>query len=73
MKKSLFSRDSGDDGTCSICVHGRQSNDETKVLCTKKGVVDASYHCRKYKYDPLKRVPHHAPTLPHFDKDDFSI
>ena len=73
MSKSLFSKSNDDEGSCSICMHGRPSNDGSKVLCCKKGVVDSSYHCRKYKYDPLKRVPHRTPTLPHYDSSDFSL
>jgi len=36
------------------------------MLCEKKGVVDAGYHCRRFCYDPLKRdpgVPRSAPSL----------
>lgn len=69
--KSLFSKTK--DGNCSICMHGRPANDSTKILCKKKGVVDASFCCRSYKYDPLKRVPSHAPVLPEFDKSDFEL
>ena len=25
------------------------------VLCKKHGPVDGAYHCRRFKYDPLKR------------------
>ncbi|HEX2937348.1 MAG TPA: hypothetical protein VHO66_00315 [Ruminiclostridium sp.] len=69
--KSLFSNK--DDGSCAICAHGRAANDGIKILCQKKGIVDASFCCRRYKYDPLKRVPHHAPALPKFDKSDFEL
>jgi len=71
MAKSLFSKSS--DCMCAICAYGRPANDSSKILCRKKGVVDASFHCGRYKYDPLKRVPHHAPTLPHYDSSDFKL
>ena len=32
----------------------------------------AYYACRKYRYDPLRRVPHRQ-SLPHFDPRDFSL
>ena len=42
---------------CEYCEHGKRSSDGNKVLCTKKGMVDASYHCPKFLYSPLKRIP----------------
>jgi hypothetical protein len=71
MAKSLFTENT--DCSCAICAHGRPANDGSMVLCQKKGIVDSSFCCRKYKYDPLKRVPFHAPTLPSFDSSDFTL
>ena len=31
--------------------------DEESVMCIKRGVVPAGFHCRAFKYDPLKRAP----------------
>lgn len=42
---------------CEYCDHGKRSSDGNKVLCTKKGMVDASFHCPKFLYSPLKRIP----------------
>ncbi len=42
---------------CEYCEHGKRSSDGNKVLCTKKGMVDAGYHCPKFTYSPLKRIP----------------
>ena len=42
---------------CEYCEHGNRAKDGNKVLCTKKGLVDASYHCPKFLYSPLKRIP----------------
>ena len=42
---------------CEYCEHGNRAKDGNKVLCTKKGLVDASYHCTKFLYSPLKRIP----------------
>lgn len=71
MAKSLFF--GGGERCCADCVHGRPANDTTRVLCRKKGVVDPTFRCRRYRYDPLKRVPHSSPKLPHFDSGDFSL
>lgn len=45
------------DGFCEYCSRGVRINDE-QVLCMKKGVVPPDWCCRKFDYDPLKRVPH---------------
>ena len=42
---------------CEYCEFGKRSSDGDKVLCTKKGMVDAGYHCPKFLYSPLKRIP----------------
>ena len=42
---------------CEYCSEGFVSADGKSVLCRKKGVVDKGFHCRKFSYDPLKRVP----------------
>ena len=42
---------------CEYCDFGKRSSDGDKVLCTKKGMVDASFHCPKFVYSPLKRIP----------------
>lgn len=44
---------------CSHCVHAGKIDGET-YLCAKKGIVSCDHHCRKFRYDPLKRVPHRA-------------
>ena len=42
---------------CEYCDHGKRTSDGNKVLCTKKGMVDAGFHCPKFLYSPLKRIP----------------
>ncbi len=60
--------------SCSYCQRGTAMGDE-QVLCTKYGVVSVYYSCRKFRYDPLKRIP---PKMKAFDGDkyketDFSL
>ena len=57
---------------CAYCAHGSQAADGKMILCRHRGVVSPYYACRKYKYDPLLRVPHRQ-SLPHFDPKDFSL
>lgn len=46
---------------------------ENQVLCLKKGVVPLDYSCRKYSYDPTKRIPQRPVQLDDFQAQDFSI
>lgn len=41
---------------CAYCAHGSAISD-TEVACPWKGVTAAEYHCRRFRYDPFKRVP----------------
>ena len=42
---------------CEYCDYGNRTKDGNKILCTKKGMVDSGYHCPKFLYSPLKRIP----------------
>lgn len=60
--------------SCSYCQRGTAMGDE-QVLCTKCGVVSEYSSCRKFRYDPFKRIP---PKMKAFDVDkyketDFSL
>lgn len=60
--------------SCSYCVHSTSLN-EDQILCVKKGIVNATKKCRKFEYDPCKRIPVKAKALD-FDKyneEDFSL
>ena len=45
------------------------------MICQKYGIVPAAHRCRKFRYDPLKRVPSRPKTgsFEQFDKKDFSL
>lgn len=60
---------------CIYCQHAKPSiGDDDHMVCPHKGVVTFDFSCRKYKYDPLKRIPR-RPPLPDFDYDkkDFTF
>jgi hypothetical protein len=60
--------------SCSYCAYSTKL-DDAQALCVKKGVVDLYGKCRKFCYDPTKRIPP-KPKTPDFDqfsKDDFSL
>ena len=59
---------------CEYCKLGTISADNTSVLCPKKGVLNKDFFCKKFKYDPLKRIPKEsAPELMKFSPEDFSL
>lgn len=60
--------------SCSYCKYGTNL-DEDQILCTKKGVVPATKKCRKFTYDPCKRIPVKAKAMDFvkYDNEDFSL
>jgi len=59
---------------CTYCQHSTLLNDE-EVLCVKRGVVCINRTCRKFTYDPCKRVPPKAKAadFQKYDNEDFSL
>lgn len=60
--------------SCSYCQRGTQMDDE-QILCSKRGVVSANYSCRKFRYNPCKRIPPKmkALDLAKYQDTDFSL
>ena len=60
--------------SCSYCLYGIRL-DDGNILCTKKGLRSNEDGCRKFKYDPCKRVPRKAKALDFskYDDADFSL
>ena len=57
---------------CRCCEYARTLLDESRMLCEKRGIVDAAYCCRHFCYDPLKRdpgTPRTAPSLEYVSLD----
>ena len=59
---------------CSYCLYSTKLDEDT-VLCSKKGVRNAESPCRKFKYDPCKRIPAKAKALDFskYQSEDFSL
>lgn len=59
--------------SCEYCAHGTKL-DEEQILCIKKGVVPCG-RCRKFTYDPTKRIPRKAKALDleKYSLEDFSL
>lgn len=58
---------------CIYCEYGRRATDPRMILCSKQGVVSPYHKCKKFEYDPLRRVPRRQPKLPEFSAEDFSL
>ncbi len=60
--------------SCLYCTNSAKLN-EDQMLCTKRGVVSMDGACRKFRYDPFKRVPARpkALDLSKYEEDDFSL
>ena len=59
---------------CSYCSHGAKLDEDT-CLCSKRGLKNSGDSCRKFKYDPCKRVPFKSTALDfsQFQDRDFSL
>lgn len=60
------------DRYCTYCQFAGKLDDETMV-CQKCGIVPAEHQCRKFKYDPLKRVPGRFRTPEPDGEKDYSL
>ena len=45
------------DCICARCEFASYVCDDDVMLCRVRGIVPADWHCRKFSYDPVKRVP----------------
>lgn len=59
---------------CNTCLFGTAYTDH-QILCTKSGVVADTFACRKYRYDPCKRIPpsRKSPDFQKYNEDDFRL
>ena len=58
---------------CAYCVHAVKIDEDTMV-CRRRGPVPIDSSCRRFSYDPLKRVPEAASSLPQSREDaDYSL
>ena len=59
---------------CGYCQRG-SSIEDGKMLCVKKGIVSPAGACRRFRYDPLKRVPPKplATSFDHLKDKDFTL
>ena len=60
--------------SCQYCAFSAKMGDE-QMLCPKRGIVSTDFQCRKFRYDPIKRIPSKpkALDLSKYDNNDFSL
>lgn len=60
--------------SCSYCKYATKI-DEEQVLCCKKGVRACNAKCRKFSYDPCKRIPVKPKALDfrQYDSQDYTL
>lgn len=72
MKSKLINKNAYE-AVCKNCKYGRLSPEKDTVLCVKKGIVDPDGVCKKYSYDPLKRIPRKMPAVMTANPEDFDL
>ena len=72
MKQKLFNK-KDQIKRCDTCLHGEKAQDNMSIFCKKKGVKEPDDFCRKYKYDPLKRVPLKVVIDTDYSPEDFML
>ena len=62
------------ESSCEYCTYGTKT-EPGQILCIKKGIVSADSACRKFVYDPCKRIPPKAKALDFskYEDVDFSL
>ena len=60
--------------SCTYCTFATKIDDEL-MLCLKKGVVSPDSACRKFQYDPTKRIPPKQKPLDFskYEDEDYSL
>lgn len=75
MKITLFGKNISP--ACVYCLYSRLNNpDEREYICTrtKNNTAVKEYDsCKKFMYEPTKRIPRPRPILPTYNAEDFSL
>ena len=60
------------DPACEYCEHGSKTSDGQMILCMRNGVVAPFFHCKRFSYSPLLRIPKKPQPMPKFEAKDFT-
>ncbi len=58
---------------CAYCEYCVLTQDKKTALCEKRGVTSVSDSCKKFVYDPMKRVPRKPAPPQEFSEEDFAL
>lgn len=58
---------------CNCCRHALSVDHEHLTICRKKGLVERTYVCRSFRYNPLARQPAALPVLEQHKKEEFEL
>lgn len=60
--------------SCSYCAYGARLEDGA-IICSKKGMRSEENSCRRFRYNPCKRMPFKAKAMDFskFKDSDFSL
>lgn len=58
---------------CKYCAAGKELYAAGEILCRKNGIMAPQDFCRRFRYDPLKRIPNRIPKLPAYTEKDFEL
>ena len=71
MRKKLYGNNISP--ACEYCARARRSANGRVMLCAKRGIVPLYHRCRRFVYDPLKRIPYRQPKLDTYKAEDFQL
>ena len=61
------------DPACCYCEHSLPVEGQVHLNCRFKGRVDPAASCRRFSYDPLRRVPTRQVVLPSYSDEEFKL
>lgn len=56
---------------CDYCDNCDKEDDDVRLCRAKREIIDGK--CRRFKYNPLLRVPKQISNLPKYDPKDFEL
>lgn len=58
---------------CRFCEQAALLDGGNQILCRFHGIVSGDGKCRKFSYDPLKRIPHAPLRPPKLSEEDLLL
>lgn len=72
VKVMIFSKDIIP--MCLYCEHGTKIIATDDIICQRKGIVKPDFSCKKFKYNPINRIPPKKTIVSNdFSKEDFEF